>query len=295
MTKPGLRLGRIGSSGNAARGVEVRSKLVRRVEFVCPRCGVDRAGTVVEGGDGQSPVDSEVAPISRFSADGNWVLFGSYASDLAAGQFDPNPTADLFLYEVATAQITLASRAVGTTAVAANSPSFDGRISGDGRFIVFRSAATNLATVPPGPFLYGTWLHDRITGETRLVSHSYTGSNAAVYDGAASAISADGRSVLWSTTATNVVAGVVDTNQAYDVYVYDRTRDASTLVSHRAGAPLVAANGESLPQGISDDGRTVALLSKATDMAPNVADGNAEVDAFLVRNRDDLFVDGFEG
>lgn len=253
-----------------------------------------RTGSIVEGANGAPPIGIDYS-VGSISADGNWVLFASEATDLVAGQVDTNASSDLFLFEVATGQVTLVNHLVGSAVTTAGSFTWIGQLSADGRFVAFECGGPGLFPgQDPGAPFRGVLLHDRVTGQRRLVSHSHLGPAVPVSSGSFGAMSADGRYLAWSTSATDVVAGLVDTNQRADIYVFDRTRDQSTLVSHRAGAPLVAANGESLPQGISDDGRTVAFLSKATDIAAGVADGNAESDAFIARNRDDLFLDSFE-
>ena len=252
-----------------------------------------RVGSLVEGANGAPPAIGD--GLGSISADGNWVMFASEGTDLVAGQVDTNASSDLFLFEVATGQVTLVNHLVGSAVTTAGSFTWIGQLSADGRFVAFECGGPGLFPgQDPGAPFRGVLLHDRVTGQRRLVSHSHLGPAVPVSSGSFGAMSADGRYLAWSTSATDVVAGLVDTNQRADIYVFDRTRDQSTLVSHRAGAPLVAANGESLPQGISDDGRTVAFLSKATDIAAGVADGNAESDAFIARNRDDLFLDSFE-
>lgn len=86
-------------------------------------------------------------------------------------------------------------------------------------------------------------------------------------------ISPDGRFVTYSSEATGLQAGVTDTNQVWDVFLYDRQADAATLISHIPGAPTVAANGSSVIQWQSDDAQLFAVASRSsnlvTGMAPN--------------------------
>src|SRR5688572_30647467 len=65
-------------------------------------------------------------------------------------------------------------------------------ISGDGRFVAFGSAATNL--IPGGNLPFGIFVHDRQTGSTEIVSVSSRGRQG---EGSSSApdISDDGRFV----------------------------------------------------------------------------------------------------
>jgi Tol biopolymer transport system component len=89
------------------------------------------------------------------------------------------------------------------------------------------------------------------------------------------AISADGRFVAFGSAASNLVPA--DTNGAQDIFVRDRLRGKTRLVSvNRAGKP---ANGPSLHPALSPDGRFVAFASGANDLV--AGDGNTGTDIFL--------------
>lgn len=88
-------------------------------------------------------------------------------------------------------------------------------------------------------------------------------------------VSHDGRFVAFQSAATNLVDG--DTNDVYDVFVYDRTTGATTRVSvDSAGAE---ADGASWQPSISADGRYVAFTSAATNLVDG--DTNAVSDVFV--------------
>src|SRR5690242_10023935 len=74
------------------------------------------------------------------SKDGRYVAFYSDASNLAAG--DTNRARDVFVYDRQTRQTTRVS--VAGDGSQANGDSFAPAISGDGRYVVFSSAASNL-------------------------------------------------------------------------------------------------------------------------------------------------------
>ena len=80
------------------------------------------------------------------------------------------------------------------------------------------------------------------------------------------ALSADGRYVVYSSLASNLVAG--DTNGATDIFVYDHTTGQTTRESVGPGG--VQANGSSVYPAISADGRYVAFESVATNLVPGV-------------------------
>ena len=81
------------------------------------------------------------------SADGRFVAFESYATNLVAG--DTNGTYDVFTRDLtATTTVRVSVNSLG---VQGNFGSFDPSISADGRYVGFESAATNLTTVTDPP------------------------------------------------------------------------------------------------------------------------------------------------
>lgn len=93
------------------------------------------------GGDSSNP---------SISADGRYVAFESYASNL--GPADDSTIPDIFVRDMRSGRIFLASRASGGGA-AANAPSANPAISGDGRFVAFDSRGSNLV---PADTLHAT-------------------------------------------------------------------------------------------------------------------------------------------
>ncbi len=150
---------------------------------------------------------------AAISADGRYVAFRSYASNLVAG--DTNIDPDVFLRDRQTGTTSRAS--VSNSGVQANSGSDSAAISPDGRYVAFRSYASNLVAgdtnIDPDVFL-----RDRQTGTTSRVSVSSSGTqaNGGSYG---AAISADDRYVAFASEASNLVAG--DTNNTYDVFVHE--------------------------------------------------------------------------
>src|SRR5205823_3193068 len=114
----------------------------------------------------------------------------------------------------------------------ANRVSSNAAISGDGRYVSFASAASNLVrhdrNHQPDVFVW-----DRVTRTTRLVSVSSGGrqQNAAVAAPFTqiSSLSADGRYVAFDSDATNLVPG--DRNDHTDVFRRDLLRHRTVLVS----------------------------------------------------------------
>src|SRR5689334_5798938 len=137
-------------------------------------------------------------------------------------------------------------------------------VSADGRFVVFKTAAS---TVVPGDTngVDDIFVRDRVTNLTTRVNVSSTGEEAnAVSD--YPSISADGRFVTFASAATNLVPG--DTNGQWDIFVRDRVANTTSLVSLTSSdGPINAYNSLS---AISADGRYVAFVSLSTDLAPGI-------------------------
>lgn len=80
-------------------------------------------------------------------------------------------------------------------------------------------------------------------------------------------VSADGRFVVFDSTATNLVEG--DTNGNRDVFLYDRDKDEMSRISQlRIGNDIIEADGGSSLPRISADGRYVVFVSGATNLVP---------------------------
>ncbi len=91
-------------------------------------------------------------------------------------------------------------------------------------------------------------------------------------------VSADGRFVVFSSRATDLVPG--DTNGAWDVFVHDRQTGTTERVSVATGG--AQADYDSSGASISADGRFIAFVSGADDLV--AGDTNALGDIF-VRDR----------
>jgi Tol biopolymer transport system component len=226
---------------------------------------------------------------SSMSADGRFIAFHSAASDLVTG--DTNGTLDVFVRDRVTGAVERVS--VGSGGAQASGGSDSPSISADGRFIAFRSSATDLVTGDTNGAL-DVFVHDRETGSTRHVSVD-TGGTQGDGGSIAPALSADGRLVGFSSAATNLVPG--DTNAVPDVFVHDVQAGITQRVSVATGG--VQAGGTSTSPSLSDDGRLVVFWSTAADLAPG--DGNAAEDVFVhdretgVTERVSVAADGREG
>lgn len=201
------------------------------------------------------------------SANGKFVAFTSAATNLVAG--DTNAVGDVFVRDLDAGTTTRVS--VATAGTEANTSSITPRISGDGRFVVFATAASNLsASDTNGQF--DVYVRDRQSGTTTLVSVGLDGMAAS---GSEPAISANGRYVGFRSGGSNIVAS--DTNNSDDVFVRDLQTNSTVRAS--LGNANLQANSTSQEPALSSDGRFVVFRSTANNLAAN--DGNGREDAFL--------------
>ncbi len=206
------------------------------------------------GGTARVSVDSFGAQANgsshspSISADGRYVAFYSRVSNLVPD--DTNESQDVFVHDRLTAQTTRVSvDSSGTQADGDESESshWGSSMSADGRFVAFRTTASNLATCDTN-YSGDVFVHDRSNGQTTCVSLTPAGATANASSSLPS-ISADGQFVAFSSGASDLIPG--DTNESYDVFVVDRMPCGSGLIADCNGncAPAVWVG-----DGICDDG-----------------------------------------
>ncbi|MEG4986469.1 calcium-binding protein [Microcoleus sp. BR0-C5] len=219
---------------------------------------------------GNQAIDSSVNP--SISADGRFVAFESYASNLVPG--DTNNLADIFVRDLSTNTTTRVS--VDSAGNQGNLVSSQPSISADGRFVAFYSDASNLV---PGDTnnLADIFVRDLSSNTTTRVSVDSAG-NQANSDSYYPSISADGRFVAFSSNSSNLVPG--DPNYRYEIFVRDLSTNTTTRVSVDSAGNL--GNGYSYYPSISADGRFVAFYSDATNLVP--ADDTNNSPDVLVRD-----------
>ena len=160
----------------------------------------------------------------------------------------------------ATAQGTLELVSLDSNGAQANSNSLLPAMTPDGRWIAFRSAATNLVAGDSNG-KDDIFVRDRSSGITERVSIASSGAQADDWSSEPS-ISADGRCVAFASSASNLAAG--DFNDDWDVFVRDRWSGTTEPISVDAsGAPALRP---SAAPAISGDGRYVAFMTKAASL-----------------------------
>jgi len=190
------------------------------------------------------------------SRDGRYVAFDSDSSTLVDG--DTNNAPDVFVYEVATGQITRVS--VGTSGTQANKASVRPQISADGRFVVFESDATNLVANDTNA-LRDIFVRDRLAATTTRVSVGANGAQA-TGDSQFSLISADGSSVVFASAARNLVPG------RFDRGVFERNLVTGTTQIISVNSANEIANSDVYAYSLSADGRLIAFVSAADNLSP---------------------------
>lgn len=212
------------------------------------------------------------------SDDGRYVVFSSGAGNLVSGVGSGTPL--VYVRDVAADTTTLASRT--PAGVPASSQSDLGAISPNGRFVSFRSFATNLAG---GPFASRVYVHDRVT----------------------LAISSVPLPVLSGVTATGCRESDVADNGVVVMTCFFGSGIADQAYLHipgAAGTPfLISSDASDVPGNQSSGGRvainasglSMAFDSRATNLIGG--DTNAVSDIYILADAsvlDGLFGDGFE-
>ena len=225
----------------------------------------------------------------HISADGRHVVFVSADADLVSG--DTNGVLDVFVATISP----LTAERVRVTRVSVNDAGAEGdaasadtsyrgpRISGDGRFVTFRSEATNLDSVQPDsngrPDIF---LHDRDADgdgsfdepgaiSTRRISIGPGGAQAASYSRDAD-LSDNGFQVVFQGPGS---LDPDDSANGFDILAYDRITEATRLVSRAVdGTPSHSTSSRPVLAG---DGSQIAFLSPSSDLITGDTNGRWDV------------------
>lgn len=191
-----------------------------------------------------SPQSRNYCPI--VTADGHFILFSSTANS--------NSFTAIFIYNIETGETEpLSVKAQGTQA---NGQVFVNAASADGRYIVFRSNASNLVMGDRNEH-YDIFVNDRETGQTSRVSIRSDGGEANS-ESYGPAISGDGRYVIFGSFADNLIDN--DFDESGDVFVHDRQTGQTFRISELPEDAQLQDEARSSSTGtISSDGRYAAF------------------------------------
>ncbi|MFD1045868.1 TolB family protein [Kibdelosporangium lantanae] len=270
-----------GTLGNGASITPVVSADGRYVAFQS-----DASNLVRHDGNGVTDIfvkDRYTGRIDRVSEDGNgpsydppgvsadarFVAFVSSATNLVPS--DTNGVDDVFVKDRRTGKLTMVSAAAdGTPGNAASygSPS----VSANGRFIAFRSDASNLVPNDTNK-VADVFVKDVQTGAIERVSTAADGTQGDKLVVHGTAISADGRYVVFPSSATNLVPG--DTNASVDMFVKDRQTGA--IVRANTSATGTQTTSYTLMPSITADGTRVAFVAWGDTLIPGDTEDTPDV------------------
>ena len=204
------------------------------------------------------------------SANGQLVTFTSNSSNLVFG--DSNSQADVFVRDRISSTTSRVS--VNSSGEQGNGASRSPAISGDGRYVVFLSKASNFA--PETEDFSGkdfVYLNDRQTGQTTLISvySDETIMVAGLLD--QPTISSDGHYAAFSFYDKG------DNNGIMNIWVRDLQAGTSTLVRY--------GNESSFGASFSTNGGIVAFWSNASNLVAGDANGAADIFAYEVQSTSD--------
>jgi Ca2+-binding RTX toxin-like protein len=259
-------------SGNLVTGdtngrddIFVRDLDARATERVSVSTGGEQAGH-----DSASPA---------INATGRFVAFVSHASTLVPGDTNgptgpggPSRQGDVFVRDRVTDTTQRVS--VDSGGRQANGDSFSPAISGDGRFVAFKSYASNLVAHDTNQ-VGDVFLHDGRAATTERVDVSSSGAeaNGDTFSGPAS-VSDTGRYVAFGSSASNLVRRPTLGIQAFQ---RDRQQGTTRIVS--VGTTWQPADGGVFGIDMTPDGRQVAFDSFANNLVWR--DRNATSDVFV--------------
>ncbi len=157
-----------------------------------------------------------------------------------------------------------------------NGPSVAPVVTSDGRFVLFASAANNLATNGNSPPELNLYLRDRRSNATTLVTANYHGTGGGNGSSMNGSVSDDGRYVAFQSQASDLLAGNTSA-VPNDIYVRDMWAGTNILVSVPTNGGW--ANAVCREPVMTPDGRYVVFISTATNLVGG--DDNGAPDVFV--------------
>ena len=216
------------------------------------------------------------------SLDGRFVSYQSWAFNLVPNQTEP-PTGsgygflNTFVFDSQSLTNTLVSGVNGSGQNTGNRGSVDSLVTSNGSVILLSTADNLIAGTTKTDGSIDIFVSHAAGQPPLLVTRSafQAGPQSFVYSA-----SADGRYVVFTSNATNVVPGQLNSNSDQNVFLLDRLTNTRVLVSHTPesltttgdqGSPgsLPAATIAGVPAVISADGNFVAFVSSADNLVPN--------------------------
>ena len=173
----------------------------------------ERVSVASDGTEANTPAIEEFgSQIPQISADGRWIAFQSDSSNLVAN--DTNDLVDIFVHDLDTGTTTRVSVNSAQEQALGGDTSFWPSISGDGRFVAFRSGSPNLVDDDTNE-VSDVFVRDLVRGSTTRVSltaEDLQANERSTFP----VLSGDGRWLSFESDASDLVAD--DTNETRDVF-----------------------------------------------------------------------------
>jgi len=237
-------------------GLSVGGLYIHHVSAVAPGNNVLNTPSATSSwSNGQSHLRSP----QSISGDGRYVVFESSASNLVSS--DTNGLKDVFVHDNQANTTALVSQSSSGTQ--ANAYSQSASISYSGQYVVFESNASNLVSGVTGTTNTHLYMRDLINATTSIIDTSSSGAISSTYANYGR-VSADGRFVVFLSTASNLVTGFSTGNK---IQVYLKDMDTGAIKPISATSSGVSGNNDSGIASISCDGNIVAFGSLATNLA----------------------------
>lgn len=255
----GSKVAFISMSSNLASGVTMPGMSIYLREP-----GTHSTQLVSAAADGKRANAASVDP--GLSANGRYAVFSSNATNLVTGSTFGHKQA--FRKNLASGEVIMLS--VGANGEAQGFDSANPVASADGSAVAFMSFAALAPGCEAGRG--NIYLRDIEKQATVCLSG---GMDGAIADGGSlqPAISADGKTVAFSSTASNLVPG--DTNGVGDIFVRDLAQGRSIRVS--VGPSGAEGNAESIEPSLSGDGSRVVFSSASAGLVAGVPGGTQRI------------------
>ena len=217
---------------------------------------------------GESGLNNSLA----FSGDGRFLAYNTAG---AVSLVDTNGVSDVYLYDVL-AQTNLLVSLNDTGTGAGNDASDSPSISPDGRFVAFRSFASNLV---PGDSngVPDIFLYDRSSGAMTLLTASQFGNHSGANRSARPFFSGNGQTLVFQSAASDIVTN--DFNRDGDVFAFNLFMAGMipffTVQAVPSGSPN--QNPTLVWPVVPGDTYTVLFKNNLTDAAWQILPGNVTI------------------
>lgn len=213
--------------------------------------------------------EGDAAPTRNISNDGRYVVFASSATNLPGNS---GGGTNVFVRDAQLATTTLVS---ANTAGAAAGGTYSS-ISGDGRYVAFVSSASNIVAGDTNG-VADVFVRDLTLATTVRASVDSSGAEGSG-GGGAPYLSADGHFVAFLTTSN--LGGPAPGG---GVYLRDLTLGVTEFIS--IGRDGAVANDLCTQPSVSEDGRFVSFVSRASNLSPSVKTNNPVIFDVYLRDR----------